>query len=111
MAYYPPGLPDPLNGSAFTTKETRITTEGELSPRTRITDPNYQQTLSLSWSMTEEQFRVFESWHRHRLHDGISCFDTQWNCQDGRARFTGPVQASLNGANWQLSGEVEIDYA
>lgn len=111
MSYWPPGLPDPQTGNAFTTSETRLHTEGDLSPRCRIGDPNYRQTLSLSWSMTEDQFRVFESWFCYTLHDGVGCFDTRWNGRNGIARFTGVVQASLNGASWQLSGEAEIDYA
>lgn len=111
MNYWPPGLPDPMTGSTFTTAETRLQTEGDLSPRCRINDPNYRQTLSLSWTMTDDQFRVFESWFRYRLHDGVGCFDTFWNNKKGVARFTGVVHATLNGAHWQLTGEAEIDYA
>ena len=111
MSYWPPGLPDPKTGAAFTTAENRLMTEGAVSPRTRIVDPNYRQTLSLGWTMSETQYRVFESWHRHRLHDGISRFEVSWDNRQGLAQFTGPVQAQLSGAQWELTGEVLIDYA
>lgn len=111
MAYYPAALPDPQTGSAFTTAEQRLTTEGDIAPRNRVVNPNHRQTLSLTWTLTEQQFRIFESWHRWRLHDGISRFDIDWNGRSGRARLIAPVQASLNGATWSLSSEAEIDYA
>lgn len=111
MAYYPPALPNPLAGSSFETAEHRLTSEGDIAPRNRVINPNHRQTLSLTWTMTEQQFRIFEAWHRWRLHDGVSRFDINWCGRQGRARFIAPVQASLSGSTWSLSSEVEIDYA
>lgn len=111
MAYYPPALPDPLAGSTFETAEHRLTSEGDISPRSRVLNPNHRQTLQLSWTLNEQQFRIFEAWHRWRLHDGVSRFDIEWCHRRGRARFIAPVQASLNGDSWSLSSECEIDYA
>ena len=111
MAYWPPGFPDPQFGNASTTAESRLNSEGETAVRQRVIDPNYKQTLSVSWTMTEEQFRAFESWHEHRIHDGISWFEMEWTGLKGWARFTGTVSAHLNGIQWQLGGEVEVDYA
>ena len=59
MAYYPPALPDPLAGSTFETAEHRLTSEGDISPRSRVLNPNHRQTLQLSWTLTEQQFRIF----------------------------------------------------
>lgn len=111
MAFYPSALPDPLNGSSFKTHEHRLITDGDIAPRSRLLNPNYRQIWSLTWTLTEKQFRVFEAWYRLRLHDGVSRFDVQWCNGAGQARFTAPVQASLNGNTWSLSSEVEIDYA
>ncbi len=111
MTYWPPGLPEPQFGNACTTAENRLSTEGTCAPRQRIVDANYKQTLSLSWTMTETQYRAFESWHTHRCCDGISWFAMAWTGQQGRARFTGTIQAQLSGAMWSVSGEVELDYA
>ena len=111
MAYYPPALPDPLSGSTFETAEHRLTSEGDIAPRNRVINPNHRQTLSLTWTLTEHQFRIFEAWHRWRLHDGVSRFDIAWCARQGRARFIAPVQASLNGDSWSLSIEAEVDYA
>ena len=111
MAYYPPALPDPLNGSTFETAEHRLTSEGDISPRTRVLNPNHRQTLQLQWTLSEQQFRIFEAWHRWRLHDGVTRFDIAWCGRAGRARFIAPVQASLNGDAWSVSTEAEIDYA
>ncbi|MES9986192.1 MAG: hypothetical protein ABW115_22595 [Candidatus Thiodiazotropha sp. 6PLUC6] len=110
MTYYPAALPEPELGGIFTTAEGRIESEGDISPRTRVINPNHRQTLQLNWILTEQQYRIFESWHRWRLHDGVSRFDVDWAGRSGRARFTAPVQASLNGRNWSLSSECEIDY-
>ena len=111
MAYYPSALPDPLSGSTFETAEHRLTSEGDIAPRSRVLNPNHRQTLQLSWTLTEKQFRIFEAWHRWQLHDGVSRFDITWCGRKGRARFIAPVQASLNGSSWSLSTECEIDYA
>lgn len=111
MAYYPSALPDPLDGSSFETHEHRLTTEGDIAPRSRLLNPNHRQTLQLSWTLTELQFRIFEAWHRWRLHDGVTRFDVQWCGRNGRAQFVAPVQASLNGSTWSLSSEAEVDYA
>ncbi len=110
-AYWPPGLPDPQFGNAGTTAENRLQSDSDIAPRQRVVDPNYRQTLSVSWTMTERQFRAFESWYEYRLHDGISWFGIRWLGGEGRAHFTGNLSASLNGALWQLSGEVEMDHA
>lgn len=111
MSYWPSGLPDPQFGNASTTAENRLQTEGEVAVRQRVIDPNYQQTLTVSWTMTEAQFRAFESWHFYWINDGISWFDMAWRGPEGRARFTGTVTARLNGVQWEVSGEVEMDYA
>lgn len=111
MFYYPSALPDPLAGSTFETAEHRLTSEGNIAPRTRVINPNHRQTLSLTWTLTEKQFRIFEAWYRLRLHNGVSRFDVQWcNCA-GQARFIAPVQADLNDNTWSLSSKVEINYA
>ena len=111
MSYWPPALPDPQAGASFTTDEKRLTTDGDVAPRERVVDANYRQTVTLNWSMTEYQFRVFEAWHRWYLHDGISRFAVNWNGRSGWARFTGEVQCQLAGATWSVSAEVVIDYA
>lgn len=111
MTYYPTALPDPLAGSTFETAEHRLTSEGDIAPRNRVLNPNHRQTLQLNWTLTEQQFRIFEAWHRWRLHDGVSRFDIDWCGRQGRARFIAPVQASLNGSSWSLTTEAEIDYA
>lgn len=111
MAYYPPALPDPLSGSTLETAEHRLTTEGDIAPRSRLVNPNYRQTLQLSWTLTEQQFRIFEAWHRWRLWDGVAWFDVRWCQRSGRARFVAPLQASMTGNHWSLSGECELDYA
>lgn len=111
MSYYPSALPEPAAGNTFTTAENRLTTEGDIAPINRILDKNHKQTLTLSWILTEQQFRIFESWHRWRLFDGVSRFDMSWGGRAGRARFTGVIEANLDGVNWSLSGEAEVDYA
>ena len=111
MSYWPPALPDPQTGNAFTTAEKRITTDGEVAQRERVIDPNYRQTATLSWTFSEQQFRVFEAWHRWYLHDGISRFSVSWNDRRGWARFTGAIDCKLSGATWSVSGEAVIDYA
>ena len=78
MIYWPPGFPDPQFGNASTTAEHRLQSEAEVAPRQRVIDPNYRQTLSVSWTMTEAQFRAFESWHEYRIYDGISWFGMAW---------------------------------
>jgi hypothetical protein len=111
MIYWPPGLPDPQFGNTSTSAERRLQSEGDCAPRQRVVDPNHRHTLSLSWTMTEAEFRGFESWHFYRIHDGVSWFDVRWFDQDARARFTGTLSARLEGAQWQVTGEAEIDYA
>lgn len=111
MSYWPPGLPDPQTGNSFETAETRLQHEGDICPVQRICDPNYCQNLTLTWTLTETEYRVFESWFFHRLCDGVSRFEVEWDNRHGWARFTGNVQAQLNGANWTVSGEARIDYA
>ena len=111
MSYYPPALPEPQLGNAFTTKENRLTTEGDIAPRTRILDANHRQTLSLTFILTEAEFRVFESWFRHRLFDGVAWFDMNWGGRAGRAHFTSEVTAQLSGIQWQISTEAQIDYS
>ena len=111
MAYWPAGFPDPQFGNTATTAENRLQSETEVIPRQRVIDPNYRQTLSVSWIMTERQFRAFESWYEYRIHDGVSWFDMNWTGQEGRARFTGNLSAQLNGEHWQLNGEAELNYA
>ena len=109
--YWPPGLPEPQSGNTFITLEARLEHEGGIRPVQRVIDPNYRQSISLSFTMTEAQFRVFESWFFHSLCDGVSQFDVDWGGRHGWARFTGNVQARLNGENWSVSGEATIDYA
>ena len=111
MNYWPTELPEPMTGNSFTTSESRLESEGSIAPRQRIIDPNYRKLLSLSWNMTEHQYRLFESWHHHVIHDGVSRFQVNWSGQHGRARFTSPVQAQLAGSHWEVTGEAEIDYA
>ena len=109
--YWPPGLPEPQSGNTFTTAETRLEHEGDLCLHQRVCDPNYCQGLTLTFTMTGAQFRVFESWFFHHLCDGISKFEVDWGNRHGWARFTGNVQAQLNGTLWNVSGEAMIDYA
>lgn len=111
MIYWPPGLPDPQFGNTSTSAERRLQSDGDTAPRQRVINPNYRQTLSVSWTMTEAQFRAFESWYEYRIHDGISWFSMRWAGLEGRAQFAGNLNAKLNGDHWQVSGEAEIDYA
>ena len=110
-AYWPAGLPDPQFGNPGTSAEQRLQSEGEIAPRQRVVNPNYRQTLPVSWNLSEVQFRVLESWHEYRIHDGISWFDMDWTGLPGRARFNGNLSARLNGEHWQVSGEAELDHA
>lgn len=108
---WPDGLPEPQQGNTFTTAETRLEHEGDMRLIQRVIDPNYRQSLTLSFSMTETQYRVFESWLLHRLRDGVSRFEMDWGGRHGWARFTGNVQAQMNGTLWNVTGEAMIDYA
>lgn len=98
-------------GGSFTTSENRLATEGDISPRQRVVDANYRQTLTVSWLFTELEYRAFEAWYHWWVYDGISWFDITWRQRPGRAQFNGNVQASLKNTNWQVNGEVLIDYA
>lgn len=111
MPQYPSALPEPQLGSAFTTAENRLVTQGDVAQQNRIIDRNHRQTLSLSWTLTDDQFRIFEGWHRWYLHGGVSRFSVTWGGRDGIARILSPVAATLTALNWQVSTEVEIDYA
>ena len=111
MSYWPPGLPEPMLGGSFTTAENRLMTEGDIAPRQRIIDANYRQGFTASWVFSEEEYRVFEAWYHWTVYDGISWFDVTWQNRAGRAQFNGNVQASLKDVNWQVNGEVLIDYA
>ncbi|PJE80696.1 hypothetical protein CI610_00357 [invertebrate metagenome] len=111
MAYWPSVLPDPRTGASFETAQGRLSSGGDAAPRERVIDPNYRVSVSLSWVMTERQFRVFEAWMRWHLNDGIGRFRVRWDGRDGLARLTGEVSCVMAGIHWEVGAGAEIDYA
>lgn len=110
-AYWPAGLPEPQLGTAFETAQGRITSDGDVATRERITDPNYKQTTSATWLMSEPEFQVFKSWHFHIIHDGAAWFDVDWCDQPALARFVGGYSSSQSGLHRSVTAQMEIDYA
>lgn len=109
---WPIGLPYPLLGGAVSTAEGRIMSSGDVALTERVINPNYRQTLPVSFLFSNDELQAFKGWYLHYLHDGVNWFNVNW-CEDkpGIARFVKPYSTVSSGKHWSVSTEVEVDYA
>ena len=113
--YFPEKLPYPtVDGYSIKPGEAIIRTEMEAGPaRQRRRYTQTPSRITVKWTMSPEQFSLFEVWYRYQAKEGGEWFFITLlgglGLTSQEARFTQQFEASLlNGYLWQISSELEI---